>query len=64
MYKDFELYTTTYEEDRLRYFREQLKHQERRLEYAIKHLSTWDCADRGAEVSFYQDVVNWLEGNV
>ena len=52
----------SYEEDRLDYFKKQLVHQERRLDYAIKHnRSCWDCADIGAEVSFYQDVVKMFE---
>lgn len=61
----FGLKVITYEEDRLDYFKKQLAHQERRLDYAIKHnRSCWDCADIGTEVNFYQDVVKMFEQTV
>lgn len=56
-----ELKVITYEEARLEYFRKELAHQNRRLDYALKHGSCWDCADRGEEVSFCQDIVKMLE---
>lgn len=58
----FGLKVITYEEDRLDYFKQQLAHQERRLDFAIKHnRSCWDCAEIGREVGFYQDIVEMLE---
>ena len=52
----------TYEEARLNYFKQQLEHQKRRLDYAIAHnKSCWDCADIGDEVSYYQDITEMLE---
>lgn len=59
------LVLVTYEQSRLEYFRKQLAHQERRLDWAVKNNpSPWECADRGEEVSFYQDVVKMLEGDI
>lgn len=60
--------SVTYKQRRLRYFREQLAHQERRLDYWVQKLTKvndlglcWVCQDVGEEVSFYQSIVQMLE---
>lgn len=52
----------SYEESRLEFFREELAHVKRKLEWAVAHNPNWeDCAEKGEIVSFYQDIVKMLE---
>ena len=50
----------SYEESRLAFFEQQLAGANRKLDWAIKHKSHWDCAEKGEIVSFYQDIVKML----
>ena len=50
----------SYEESRLAFFEQQLAGANRKLDWAIKHKSHWDCAEKGEIVSFYQDIVEML----
>lgn len=55
----------TYEEARLKYFREQLRLANIRLDYAVRHhYPETVCADRGDAVSFYSDILKILEGKI
>ena len=65
----------TYEESRLEYFKEQKKHWERCLKYWVGVLATDKypnmdhpqfyvedkCAECGAKVSYYEDIIQMLE---
>ena len=53
----------TYAEDRLEFFRAQLAHAERVLDWGITHGRTPENnAEKGRIVSYYEDIVKMLEG--
>lgn len=69
----FELYSISYEESRLEYFRDQKAHCERCLDYWVNalrkgkrgysHIMLEDkCAEYGSMISFYEDAINAFGG--
>lgn len=56
-----QLKSVSYEERRLNFVKDQLAHANRRLDYAIKHGTEYDCVDRGFEVQCLREVVKMLE---
>ena len=56
------LKAVTYAEDRLEFFRGQLAHAERVLDWGITHGRTPENnAEKGRIVSYYEDIVKMLE---
>lgn len=61
--KEPKLKVKSYEEARMKYFREQLRLANNRLDYAVRnHYPETVCADRGDAVRFYSDIIKILEG--
>lgn len=61
--KEPKLKVVSYEESRLKFFREQLTAANKRLDYAVRNrYPETVCADRGDAVSFYNDIIKILEG--
>lgn len=57
------LKSVSYAEARLEFFREQLAHAERVLTWWTNNSADWNiCSQKGAIVSYYEDIVKMLEG--
>lgn len=57
----YSLKAISYEEARLQHFEYQLSRAKNRLKWAVDRRLEWESGERGAEVSYYQDVVDMLK---